>query len=86
MDTLFTSLIGSVILFSMAMVAMSVGVLFSGKKLKGSCGVDEDIAEKLDLECGSCRNQEADMCPSSDANGDLVQLATLGTPNRKEHP
>jgi hypothetical protein len=85
METL-NSLIGSIILFALAMVAMSVGVLLSGRKLKGSCGIDDDIAEKLELECGSCRNQEADMCPSSEDNGELVQLATLGAPNRKEHP
>ena len=71
----------TLVFFGGCMLAMAVGILLTGKKLRGSCGQD---SQSEDLSCGVCAKQEHDVCASSDDNGELVRLATLGAPNRKK--
>ncbi len=82
MDTI----LGSMAIFGICLLAMALGVILQGKKLSGSCGgASEALQNKgLDKSCGFCVKKENDVCPSSEDNGELVRLATLGAPNRKK--
>ncbi len=75
-------IVASICFFGLCMGGMGIGFLISGKKLAGSCGDDETHA-KLDVSCGPCVKKDSDVCPSSEENGELVALSTLGSPNRK---
>jgi len=73
----------AVLLFSGFFAAMSIGVMVSGRKLKGSCGGDTVMdASGNPLSCGACPKKEQDICPSDDP---LVRLAQIGNPNPKHH-
>jgi hypothetical protein len=78
-----TTFVLTVFAFIVIVVAMSVGVLMSGKNLAGSCG--GKTPEEADLlgEC-VCARKEADICASDDGN-ELVMLAELGNPKRKPY-
>ena len=71
-------------LFGLAMTAMSVGVLFSNRALRGSCGGAEvDGPDGEAISCGACPRKQNDVCPSGD---DLVSLAQIAYPNpRHDH-
>jgi hypothetical protein len=82
----FTILLLSFVLFGLAILGMAVGVLVKGRNLAGSCGgkiiIDEDLEDCV------CVVKEADMCASDEEN-DLVRLAQIGNPSRKDfhiHP
>ena len=72
-------ILATIVFFGACMGAMSVGVLFSGRELKGSCG---GVAGLDDLSCGVCERQAAELCPSED---ELVRLAQLTHPNPIHH-
>jgi len=81
MATLFLSFT----VFAVAVAAMAVGVLLSGRHLKGSCGGAAAAAgdDSLLGDC-VCARKEADICASDEGN-DLVLLAELGNPSRKDY-
>lgn len=68
-------------LFGTAMLAMSVGVIFSNRALRGSCGGPDVVTGGGEvLSCGACPSKQAEVCPSDDP---LVALAQIGHPNPK---
>ncbi|MFT7517538.1 MAG: hypothetical protein ACI84O_001333 [Myxococcota bacterium] len=71
----------TVLAFVVIVLAMSVGVWLSGKKLSGSCGGKTPDEADLLGNC-VCARKEADICASDDGN-ELVMLAELGNPKRK---
>ena len=74
-------LFGTLTVFAICMGGMFLTTYLSGRKLKGSCGISSEL-EGLDLSCGVCPKVEADVCPSSEENGDLIRMATLGNPRK----
>ena len=77
----FTIFLFGFVFFCLAVLAMAVGVIVKGKSLAGSCGGKITIDEGLE-DC-VCVRKEADMCASDEEN-DLVRLAQLGNPSRKD--
>ena len=70
-------------LFAASMGAMSVGVMLSGRRLRGSCGGPSVVgANGEEISCGACPKKEATVCPSDEP---LVQLAQIAHPNPKHH-
>jgi len=69
--------------FGTAMAGMGIGVLFSNRSLRGSCGGAEIVtADGESLSCGACPRNDADVCPSDEP---LVALAQIGHPNPRHH-
>jgi len=79
------SLLAAFIVFVIAVTAMAIGVLVSGRKLAKSCGGLADAVEG-DLLGGACvcARKDADICASDDGN-EMVLLAELGNPKRKDY-
>lgn len=68
-------------LFGVAMTGMAVGVIFSDRKLRGSCGGDTIMgADGEAISCGACPKKESDVCPTDEP---LVALAQISHPNPK---
>jgi len=80
-----TTLLLSFTVFAVAVTAMAVGVMLSGRHLKGSCGGAAAAAgdDSLLGDC-VCARKEADICASDEGN-DLVLLAELGNRSRKDY-
>ena len=73
----------TVILFAACMTGISVGVLLTGRRLRGSCGGESVIDGSGEpLSCGACPRKESQVCPSDDP---LVRLAQIGHPNPRHH-
>lgn len=69
--------------FGLAMAGMAVGVIFSDRRLKGSCGGVQHVGPDGEaLNCGGCAKSEADLCPSDDP---LVSIAQIAHPNPRHH-
>lgn len=69
--------------FGLAMAGMGVGVIFSNRNLRGSCGGPGVVTASGDpLSCGACPKSEAELCPSDDP---LVRLAQIGHPNPEKN-
>jgi hypothetical protein len=80
-----TTILLTFMLFAVALTAMAVGVLLSGRHLKGSCGgAANDVAEDSLLGDCVCARKEADICASDEGN-EFVMLAELGNPSRKDY-
>lgn len=78
-----TTVLLTLALFGCFMAAMGVGVMFSGRALRGSCGgPDVHTAQGDVLSCGACPKKESDVCPSDDA---YVALAQIAHPNPRHH-
>ena len=75
-------------LFTLAVCAMGVGVMLSGRKLSSTCGgLQKQALESGMGEC-SCARKEANLCGDGEQQ-ELVDLAELGWPQRRErhtHP
>ena len=70
-------------LFAIAMLGMGLGLIVSGRALKGSCGGNETLAAMgHEVSCGVCAKKEKEICPSDDL---LVQLAQITHPDPKHH-
>ncbi|MFK7929127.1 MAG: hypothetical protein AB8H79_13120 [Myxococcota bacterium] len=66
-------------LFGVAMTGMAIGVIFSNRKLRGSCGGDSiQNADGESVSCGACPKKEVEICPSDEP---LIALAQLAHPN-----
>lgn len=69
--------------FAACMGAMAIGVLFSDRALRGSCGgPDVHDADGDAISCGACPRKEADVCPSDD---ELVRIARAAYPGASGH-
>lgn len=78
------TLLATFTVFTVALGAMALGVLLTGRKLAGSCG---GVAAKEGLEAigdCSCRRKEADLCASDEGN-ELLVYAEIGNPKRKDY-
>lgn len=73
----------TIAVFGAAMLAMAVGVMFSNRELRGSCG-GEGIhgADGEMISCGACPKKEAELCPSDE---ELIRLAQIAHPNPRQH-
>ena len=69
--------------FAICMTGLAVGILFSNRGLRGSCGGAEVVGGESDaISCGACPKQEAEICPSDDT---VVRLAQIAHPNPRDH-
>lgn len=76
-------LLAAFVVFAIAVGAMAIGVLLSGRHLKSSCGgLATSVGEHLG-DC-SCARKEADICASDEGN-ELIKLAEIGNPKRKDY-
>ena len=65
-------------LFSLCFAGMAVGVLFSDRALRGSCGGESVRGPGGEaLSCGACPKKAHAVCPSDDP---LVALAQIAHP------
>ena len=70
-------------LFAIAMTGMALGVIFSNRALRGSCGGESvQDANGEAISCGACPKKEVDVCPTDEP---LVALAQVGHPNPRHH-
>lgn len=70
-------------IFGIAMAGMGIGVMFSNRSLRGSCGGPEIVTANGEaLSCGACPRNESDVCPSDEP---LVALAQIAHPNPRHH-
>ena len=70
-------------LFGVCMAAMGLGVIVSGRRLRGSCGGDsvhDPTGEALS--CGACPKKQVQVCPSDDP---LVALSQSSHPDPSKH-
>ena len=74
--------VAAFVIFGLAVLGMSVGVLFSDRKLQGSCGGVAGDGTTLG-DC-LCERKKKDMCASDEGN-ELIKVAELGWPKRKLH-
>ncbi len=72
---MLTVIVLSFIIFSCALLSLSLSLILKGKPLEGSCKTSDALLKKYDESCS--------VCPNSAENGDLITLSTLGT-NYKE--
>jgi len=79
-----TTLLLAFAVFVLAVLGMAVGVLVSGRKLAKSCGGSADAVEGDLLGDCVCARKDADICASDEGN-ELVLLAELGNPKRKDY-
>ncbi len=66
--------------FGLAVFGMAVGVIFSDRKLQGSCGGVAGDGTTLG-DC-LCERKKQDLCGAEEGN-DLVLVAELGWPQRR---
>ncbi len=73
----------SIVVIVIAMAGMAVGVIFSDRSLRGSCGGGEIRSADGELiSCGTCVKKQNDLCPTDDP---LVKLAQIAHPNPEHH-
>ncbi len=70
--------------FAIAVIAMAVGVMVKGSSLSSSCGGSSDSVEGDLLGDCVCSRKAAEICASDEGN-ELVLLAELGNPKRKDY-
>ncbi len=76
-------LLATFTVFAVALGAMAIGVLLSGRNLKSSCGGLATVDGDHLGDC-SCARKDADICASDDGN-ELIKLAEIGNPKRKDY-
>lgn len=73
----------AIAVFGGAMLAMGVGVMVAGRRLRGSCGGVEVHGHDGDaISCGACPSAEAEVCPSDDP---LIALSRIAHPDPAKH-
>ena len=70
----------TLLFFAACMTGLSIGMIVSGRRLKGSCGGIAEL-EHEDLSCGGCAKREAEVCPTEDP---MVALALRQYPNPRD--
>ena len=58
------TILAAILVFAVAMVAMAVGVIFSNRRLQGSCG-----GTGRDCTCDPATREECDLKKAADAAG-----------------
>ncbi len=71
------------LVFLLAVAGMAVGVVVAGKRLSGSCGGAMGPDGEALGDC-LCARKQNDICASDEGN-ELVKLAELGYPKRKDY-
>lgn len=79
MEILMTFLI-----FVGCFLLLSVGLIFNGKRIRGSCGGNQVKIKGETLECGACPKKEAQICESEDETG-FLRLAKQAHPGGNHH-
>ena len=74
--------VAAFVVFGLAVLGMAVGVIFSDRKLQGSCG--GVAADGSTLGDCLCEKKKQNLCPSEEGN-ELVKMAGMGWPKRKAH-
>lgn len=54
----------AIVVFAVCMLAFSVGLLFKGRCLRGSCGGEPMRVGNVTLGCGSCPKRADNTCPA----------------------
>jgi len=76
-------ILATIVFFGLCMVGLSIGVILSDRRLRGSCGGDALISPDGEaISCGACPKKEQELCPSDD---DLIRLAQLSHPDPRHH-
>ena len=69
-------------IFLVLFVLMSIGVIFSNRIMRGSCGGPEVLDSKGEvLSCGACPKKEKDICTSEN---EYAKIASVSF-NPKDH-
>ncbi len=63
MNALITMLLTTLAVFGIVMAIMSVGVIFTGRCIRGTCGSSVQGPNGEDLSCDTCPNKKAGECP-----------------------
>ncbi len=69
------------LIFATALFLLSIGQVFGGKQIHGSCKSHNTI-NGVNVSCGACSRKDARLIPSDD-NAGLQNIAKLGYPSRK---
>ncbi len=80
-----TTVLITIVIFALLIAGMSIGILLSNRRLKGTCGGEPARGpDGLPMLCGACPKKESDVCPTDNP---LVAVAMVGNPSRtlKEH-
>lgn len=60
MDALLPVLLATAAVFAIGMLGLAVGVMFSGRCLRGSCGGEQArAADGTPIGCGNCPNKKS---------------------------
>lgn len=73
-----TTLIFTVVIFGLCIIGLSIGVIFHGMVISGTCSSAADVLGETSCACG---RRSKDVCPSEDKSG-LLALAEIGDPSR----
>ena len=68
------------LIFSAALVLLSIGKFFGGKEIHGCKG--HNTINGVNVSCGACSHKDAKLIPADDDAG-FQKLAQLGYPSRK---
>ena len=75
--------LATIVFFGLCMCGMAIGVMVSGRRLRGSCGGDAVVGpDGQQVSCGACPKKEAEVCPTDDP---LVALSQIAHPNPRHH-
>lgn len=69
------------LLFSAALFLLSIGKVFGGKEIHGSCKTHNTV-NGVNMSCGACSTKDSKLIPADDHAG-LQNVAKLGYPSRK---
>ena len=76
----------TIVLMGLAMLGMSIGVVLSGRSLRGSCGgVDVVAMDGEVLSCGACPKKEKALCPTDEPLVGLAQIGHLNPRSTHHH-
>ena len=79
-DKPMTTVIATILLFAMLLVGMSLGIILSDRKLKGTCGGESVRGpDGLPMLCGACPKKRNDLCPTDNP---FAAVAMVGNPAR----
>lgn len=75
-----TTVFATIVLFALLLTGMSLGIILSNRKLKGTCGGESVRGpDGLPMLCGACPKKSNDLCPTDNP---LAAVAMIGNPGR----